>query len=268
MNVSNEYLRTLGLQKRKPDLGFLTEISRRHASQFPFSSVGPMLGDELPLDIESLYQRIVMLRRGGYCFEQNSLMHDMLKELGFSVNLYLARVIYNQDIHPGLTHRITLVELDGHRYIVDVGFGPLGPAQPVRMSEEESHENFRVFRVAEPHPGEFHMQTLKDGGYYSMYKFELSRYGPADCEVGHFYSHKHPAASFVNNLVVSRIMDHEIRSLRNRDYRLITQSGEQQILIENAAHLKSVLDDQFDVMITDAESERIFQGPAGLRPTR
>jgi hypothetical protein len=25
MSVSNEYIRTLGLQKRKPDLGFLTE---------------------------------------------------------------------------------------------------------------------------------------------------------------------------------------------------------------------------------------------------
>ena len=63
-------------------------------------------------------------------------------------------------------------------------------------------------------------------------------------------------------------MDHEIRSLRNRDYRLITQSGEQQILIENAAHLKSVLDEQFDVRITDTESERIFPGLADIHPTR
>jgi len=268
MNVSNEYIHTLGLQKRKPDLGFLTEINRRHASQFSFSSVGPLLGDELPLDTPSLYQRIVVRQRGGYCFEQNGLMYDVLKELGFSVNLYLARVIYNQDIHPGLTHRITLVEIDENQYVVDVGFGPDGPGRPVSMTGEPSHDGLRVFRVAQDHPGEFRMQTLKDEGFYTLYKFELTRYGQADCEIGHFYSHKHPSANFVNNLVVSRIMDHEIRSLRNREYRLITQSGEKQILIENAAHLKSILDDQFDVRITDAESERIFPGPAGSRPTR
>jgi len=258
MDICNEYIRALGLQKRKPNLGFLTDITRRHAAQLPFSSVGPLLGDELPLDIESVYQRIVVRQRGGYCFEQNGLMYEVLKELGFSVTLYLARVIYNEDIHPGLTHRITLVELDGKRYIVDVGFGPLGPGQPVRMSEEETRENFRVFRIAEPDPGEFHMQTLKDGGFYSMYKFELSRYDQADCEIGHFYSHKHPAASFVNNLVVSRIMDHEIRSLRNRDFRVITGSGEQQTTIEDAAQLGVILDTQFDIKVTRAECDQLF----------
>lgn len=52
-------------------------------------------------------------RRGGYCFEHNGLLCEMLEALGFEVTLYLARVIYNRDIHPGLTHRITLVHLDG-----------------------------------------------------------------------------------------------------------------------------------------------------------
>lgn len=59
----------------------------------------------------------------------------MLEALGFEVTLYLARVIYNRDIHPGLTHRITLVHLDGERYLVDVGFGPLGPDLPVGLSQ-------------------------------------------------------------------------------------------------------------------------------------
>ena len=52
-------------------------------------------------------------------------------ELGFDARIQLARVIHNQDIHPGLTHRVTLVEIDGRRYVADVGFGPLGPPTPV-----------------------------------------------------------------------------------------------------------------------------------------
>jgi N-hydroxyarylamine O-acetyltransferase len=252
------YLQALGLQKRTADLAFLNEITRGHVSQFSFSSVGPMLGDELPLDLESLYQRIVLERRGGYCFEQNGLMFGLLEDLGYSVELYLGRVIYNEDIHPGLTHRITRVGIGGSQYIVDVGFGPLGPSQAVSMSGEISRQGFRQFRILQRRPGEFHMQTLKDGDFYSLYKFELHRYGQADCEVGHFYSHKHPKASFVNHLVVSRILDQEVRSLRDLEFRVITPAIEQKTPIENVDHLRSVLRKQFNIEVSSTESSRLF----------
>lgn len=258
-DIAAEYIRALGLQRKPADLAFLSDITQAHVAQFSFTSVGPLLGDDLPLDIESLYQRIVVKRRGGYCFEQNGLLHAMLEELGFSVTLYLGRVIYNQDIHPGLTHRINLVEIDGNRYIADVGFGPLGPRFPVSLTGEESSENFRVFRIQQRQSGEFHMQTLKDGGFYSLYKFELVRYGQADCEVGHFYSHRHPRATFVNHLVVSKILDQEVRSLRNHEYRVITESGEQSYDIADGAQLQTILDKQFGVRVNDSEARRLFE---------
>lgn len=257
-DISDKYIRALGLQVSRPDLKLLHEITRRHSAQFAFSSVGPLLGDDLPLDIESLYQRIVLNRRGGYCFEQNGLMYAMLSELGFDVSLYLARVIYNEDIHPPLTHRITLVEIESDQYIVDVGFGPLGPQLPVSMSGEASRQNFRLFRIEERHPGVFHMQTLKDGAYYSLYKFELAQYGPADCEVGHFYSHRHPSATFVNHLVVSRIMDDEVRSLRNHEFWVITESGEQRTVIADSMQLQEILNHQFGVKVSENESRCLF----------
>jgi N-hydroxyarylamine O-acetyltransferase len=263
--ITDHYLSALGLQKRKPDLVFLNEIIRSHVAKFAFSSVGPQLGDELPLDFESLYQRIVVRRRGGYCFEQNGLLFELLKELGFSVSLYLGRVIYNKDVHPGLTHRISLVEIDENRYVADVGFGPLGPSRAVSMSGKDSNEGFRVFRVAERLPGEFHLQALKDGRYFSLYKFELVRYGQADCEVGHFYSHKHPGASFVNHLVVSRILDHEILSLRNHQFSVINQSGEQRSQIDSCAQLHSTLEERFKLNVSSNESEQLFAGSVECR---
>ena len=261
-DITDDYVRLLDLQRAAPDLNFLSEIIRRHAALFAFSSVGPLLGDDLPLDVRSLYQRIVMQRRGGYCFEQNGLMYFLLKELGFKVSLVLARVIYNEDIHPGLTHRISLVEINGKSYIADVGFGPLGPQSPLCMSGETSQESFRVFRVEEREQGEFHLQTLKDGGYYSLYKFELARYGPADCEVGHFYSHKHPGATFVNHLVVSKIQDHEVLSLRNHEYRVITASGEQRHTIGDGPQLRQILDKQFGIRVSEDEASQLFEKTA------
>ena len=74
----------------------------------------------------------------------------------------------------------------------------------------------------------------------------------------HFYSHKHPGASFVNHLVVSRIMENEIRSLRNREFAVITKSGEKKKPIDDAMQLKKILNTQFDIRVTDAESSRLF----------
>jgi N-hydroxyarylamine O-acetyltransferase len=261
-SLADEYLDTLGLKREEPCLEFLNNITRRHVAHFAFSSVGPLLEDELPLDFESLYRRIVVKRRGGYCFEQNGLLFELLEEFGFSVRLYLGRVIYDQDIHPGLTHRITLVDIDNQRYVADVGFGPLGPASAVNMSGQESVDGFRTFRVKERDPGVFHMQTFKDGRFYSLYKFELARYGQADCEVGHFYSHKHPAASFVNHLVVSRIRRDEVRSIRNHEYSVNRDGRESRQIIGSPKQLKAILDSRFNIAVSLAEGDRLFSKTA------
>lgn len=256
--ILDDYLVALGLAHDAPTLPYLSEIVRRHVATFAFSSVGPRLGDDLPLDLDALFDRIVVRGRGGYCFEQNGLLFEMLTELGYDVHLKLARVIHNRDIHPGLTHRVTLVEIDGHRCIVDVGFGPLGPPHPVAMPADASDGDDPRFRITEKRPGEFHMQSIVGGEHYSLYRFELSPYGQADCELGHFFSHRHPDAVFVNNLVASLIMDDEVRSLRNRDYRIIRPGGDAIVAIDDATHLHSVLANEFGIRVTDDESRRLF----------
>ena len=257
--LAENYLQILNLHTRKLDFDFLSDLVRRHVATFAFSSVGCQLGDELPLDFESLYRRIVVKKRGGYCFEHNGLLFGILEELGFSPQLYLARVIYNQDIHPGLTHRITMIDYEGGQYVLDVGFGPHGPSIPVPMSGAESPDGDRIFRIAEACPGEFHMQVLKKGEFFSLYRFELARYGQSDCELGHFYSHRHPDAVFVNNLVASLILKSEIKSLRNLEYWIIRQSGTEVQDIRSSEQLRSILVDEFGLQIAQKESSQLYE---------
>jgi N-hydroxyarylamine O-acetyltransferase len=258
VSLAQRYLDALGIARAEPSPPLLAEITRRHVATLPFSSVGPRLGDDLPLDSASLLDRIVVRGRGGYCFEQNGLLFEVLQELGFEVRIQLARVIHNQDIHPGLTHRVTLVEVDGRRYVVDVGFGPLGPPYPVPMPESAAVDDDPRFRVHEAQPGEFHMQSIVDGDRYSLYRFDLVRYGHSDCEIGHFYSHRHPEATFVNNLVASLILDVEVRSLRNREYRVIRAEGTTTTGITSAAELRGLLAAGFGIRVTEAEAHRLF----------
>lgn len=257
----DRYLDALNLGRRQPSLAFLSDITRGHVGAFAFASVGPRLGNELPLALDALFDRIVVRGRGGYCFEQNGLLFEVLDELGFAPRVQLARVIYNRTTLPGLTHRVTIVDLDGHPYVADVGFGPLGPPHPVALPGLDQVDD--GFRIAEPQPGEHHMQTRVDGEWFSLYRFQLGPYGQADCELGHFYSHRHPDATFVNHLVASRILDGEVRSLRNRGYRVMRADGDTEIDIVDAAQLKSVLEQEFGLLVTNDEATRLFdEAPA------
>ena len=258
MTIAGPYLDALGLTPLDPTPSFLAEITRRHVATLPFSSVGPRLGDDLPLDPDSLLDRIVVRGRGGYCFEQNGLLFEILSELGFDATIQLARVIHNQDIHPGLTHRVTLVEVDGRQYVVDVGFGPLGPPFPVPMPGSAGTGDDARFRVHEARPGEFHMQSIVDGDHYSLYRFDLVRYGQSDCELGHFYSHRHPDATFVNNLVASLILDDEVRSLRNREYRVLRGDTHTATGITSAPQLRELLSAELGIRVTEVEARRLF----------
>lgn len=258
-DITDSTLASLGLTRAEPDLALLADITSRYVARFPFASVGVWLGDDLPLDPASLHERIVVRGRGGYCFEHNGLLFTVLEDLGYDVRLRLARVIHNRDVHPGLTHRITQVTVGGDDVIVDVGFGPLGPQLPVPLSGEVSGTPSRPFRVAEPRPGEFHVQCVVDGEFYSLYRFELARYGPSDCDLGHFYSHRHPSAVFVNNLVASRIIGDEVRSLRNGVYAVTGVDDVADSEVGSAEDLRTVLGEAFGIDVTAAEAASLFE---------
>jgi len=89
--ITDLYLQALGLPRQPPDLAYLAQITQRHVATLPFASIGPRLGNVLPLELPALYERLVLRQRGGYCFEQNALLFEVLEELGFAVTLAASR---------------------------------------------------------------------------------------------------------------------------------------------------------------------------------
>ncbi|HET7899625.1 MAG TPA: arylamine N-acetyltransferase [Candidatus Nanopelagicales bacterium] len=255
--LTGAYLDVLGVAAGSPTPELVAEIQRRHVATFAFSSVGPRLGEPLPLDPVEIYDRIVVRRRGGYCFEHNGLMFEVLCDLGYEPRLILGRVLLSGNPHPGLTHRISVVELGGVPHVVDVGFGAPGPHLPVPLGGDEVGSSWRRFRVVELRPGHWYLQSRTGDDWLSLYRFELLEYGPMDCEVGHFYSHRSPNASFVNRLVASRILDGEVRSLQDRDYWVIGPEGSDRRTIDDA-ELHALLADQLDVRVTEDEAARLL----------
>jgi N-hydroxyarylamine O-acetyltransferase len=75
-----------------PTLEVLTSLHLEHLGRIPFENIDVRLGRPVALDLASLQAKLVERRRGGYCFEQNTLFAAALRSIGFRVETLEARV--------------------------------------------------------------------------------------------------------------------------------------------------------------------------------
>jgi N-hydroxyarylamine O-acetyltransferase len=83
------YLERIGLGEGAD----LADVHRAHAVSIPFEGLDPYVGLPVSLEPGAIAEKLVIRRRGGYCFEQNLLLSAALEALGFEVELFLARVV-------------------------------------------------------------------------------------------------------------------------------------------------------------------------------
>lgn len=74
--------------------------------------------------------RLVHEKRGGYCFELNGLFSLVLAQLGFSFTPLAARAFHGENLLQK-SHQLLLVEIEGERWLADVGFGGNGLVGPI-----------------------------------------------------------------------------------------------------------------------------------------
>jgi N-hydroxyarylamine O-acetyltransferase len=67
------------------DTATLRALHLAHATHIPFENLDIQMGLPIRLDLDSLQDKLVRRRRGGYCFEQNSLLQAVLRSAGFEV---------------------------------------------------------------------------------------------------------------------------------------------------------------------------------------
>ena len=121
----DRYLDRIGVGARPaPSLAALKVLQRAHMMTTPFENLDVFMRIPLSLSIDDLFDKIVVRRRGGYCFELNTLFGALLRGLGFDATPVLGRVwLRDQPAPPPRCHLLHLVMTGGRRMIVDVGFG-------------------------------------------------------------------------------------------------------------------------------------------------
>lgn len=256
-----QYLASVSLTQPEFSITFIKQLQNAHLGNFPFSNLGVLLHENLSLDPEVLFDRVVTKRRGGYCFEQNKIFFEILNFFGFHCDIVLGRVLHNRDIDVPRTHRITRVAFAGNHYIVDVGFGPLCPREPLLLEMgKPQDQGDAVYRIIQPDQGRYLLQLKEVDGWFTLYSFDNGIYTEADCLCGHHYSSTHPDAVFVNNLVVSKKSYNNVLLLRNGEFHRIREGETAITKISSKAHLGEILVQEFGLNVNSDQLSTLYEG--------
>jgi N-hydroxyarylamine O-acetyltransferase len=212
------YLARIGYAgEREPTLAVLEALHLRHASTVPFENIDIQLGRPILLDLKSLQRKIVEERRGGYCFEQNTLLAAALRALGLRVTTLAARVRYGSTVIRPRTHMTLKVDLPEGAFLADVGFGAHGLMTPLRLVMDEPQTSaLDTHRLRE----EGHyvvLQALLGDEFQDLYAFTLEEHHPVDYEMGNHYTSTHPDSHFVHTLRAAKSSPEGRCTLLNRE---------------------------------------------------
>ena len=202
---------------RDPTLATLNRIVEAHVRTIPFENLDILLGKGISVELPDIERKLVHDRRGGYCFEQNSLLQHVLLELGFEVRALSARVRAQKprEFTPPRTHLFLRVELDGQAWLVDVGVGSMSPTAALRLEldtpQPTPHETRRIvasgdwqgFDRRSPDAVLYH-QILYGDTWNDVCEFTLEEMFPIDRELGNWFTSTHPASHFRSTINVAR----------------------------------------------------------------
>ena len=233
-----------------PTAETLRALQVAHLQTVPFENLSIHAHQPIVLDDESLFDKVVARRRGGFCYELNGLFAALLRALGFHVTMLSAAVARGDGTFgPDFDHMALRVDLE-EPWLADVGFGD-SFCDPLRLDERgEQPEGVRTFRI-DADGG--HLLLLRRDGpgepWQPQYRFTLQSYEYPDyADMCHFHQTS-PDSHFTRQTVCS-LATPEGRVTLSGMKLITTQGGErQERILESEEQRAAALREIFGVVV-------------------
>ncbi|MFG2298031.1 arylamine N-acetyltransferase [Streptomyces sp. NPDC048603] len=245
-----------------PDLDTLRRVHRAHVRTIVFESLDVLLGRPVGLDLKSIQDKLVHGGRGGYCYEQNSLLAAALERIGFRVSGRAARNRTRGALMP-VTHALLVVTLDGGPWLCDAGFGHQGPLEPVPLGRAgtDVRQGEWTYRIREEEDGILALCFLREGEWRDLYAFSPQRMYPVDWVLMNHYSSSHPRAAFTRQLIVQRTAESARTALIGDRLTVLPAGGRAPAVRRTvpAGELLPLLDREFGIRLSDRDSVELLR---------
>lgn len=233
----------------------LSGLVRAHLEQVPFEALELTEAHTEPdLTPEGLFDKIVVHRRGGYCFELNKLFYLLLKDLGFVCYPVGVRCIIGRPEPVPISHRGTVVVFEDEKWYCDVGFGGKGPKDILNLGDSRMqtlyHERFLVQREQ----GEYVIVYLDGGTPVRMLKFRDEPWLDVDFKALNGYYALSPRSPFRAKRVLYRCTPDGWISLVGTTYQIFHGGAYTTTEIPDEAAIRRLVQTEFGLSIPQWET--------------
>jgi N-hydroxyarylamine O-acetyltransferase len=249
MKIASEYLERIGYGgPLKVTADTLCGLHLAHMCSVPFENLDIQTGHAIALDEAALFDKIVIRRRGGFCYELNGLFAALLRECGFRVGMLSAEVAQAAGgFSPPFDHLALRVDLE-EPWLADVGFGD-GFRAPLRLQDfGEQAPGGSAYRIETD--GRYRVVWRRDGdqAWQPQYRFTLAPHELAEFAQRCRFHQTSPESHFTQNRICT-LATPEGRITISGMRLIVTRGGvKTERLLAGPEEYRAVLREQFGVL--------------------
>jgi len=197
-----KYLERIGyIGSIKPTIGLLNALQKKHLLNIPFENLDIHYKIPIELNLANIFEKVVIKRRGGFCYELNGIFHELLNSIGFNVKMISARV-FNQEqqiFSPEFDHLAIIAKIDSIDYLADVGFGEFafGPLKvELNTIQNDERGSFRIERYDDLY---YNVSKQVGENWVPEYMFTLKKRDLSEFKDMCHYNQTSPLSHFTQN---------------------------------------------------------------------
>jgi N-hydroxyarylamine O-acetyltransferase len=249
-------LERIGLRREdvaSPSLENLRKLMDAYALSVPFENLDIYdYKRQIDFCLPHLFEKIVINRRGGYCYEMNSFFMGILEALGYSCAAVGARILAGRPMITPVAHRTTIVTLGDQRYVCDVGFGGAGaPEGPVSFEggvQEIAGNFFSIRRHEGDAFGDMALVRHTPEGESVFYLFYTRPHSPLEFIALNHAMYTNPVSMFALNRVVRLRTPTGVKVIDNKIFRQTIDGKVIEEEIATGRRLHEILAGEFNMI--------------------
>ena len=248
---SGRYLDRIGMKSiDAPDKETLDRLVLCHQRTVPFENLDIYDADiDISLSIPALYDKVVLRRRGGYCFELNAAFMSLLKSLGYDCYALAIRVVWNfEDVMP-ISHRGTVVTIDGIRYFCDVGFGGPSPQGALYLDVDGFQESgINTFKIEKVKSGTV-IHRMVNGEKERLLLFSEEPCDPVDFLALNEYQSRSRDSMFRKGRLLNLVTENGNKTLSGNVLTINESGGKSEKTLFGEKELRSAMEEHFGLSV-------------------
>lgn len=246
------YLDRMGYTgSQEPTLSTLKALQRAHLLRVPFENLDIHRNEEIRIDLDRFYDKIITHRRGGFCFEVNGLFNELLTALGFSTHFISCSVFSHphDQYAPYFGHVAIIAHLE-EDWLVDVGFGTNFP-EPLRLDTESPQLQEGTYYRLTPIDSEETLleRSADDQEYIKMYKLRRQPHALADFAKMCRYHQTSARSPFTQGRLCSRMTPQGRITLTDKAFIETIGAEKKEYPLEDQADFAKKLSTHFGIVL-------------------